>query len=133
MRKRSWISCAAALALSFGAGSQALGQGRLYFSGQFGAGGTYNLYEVKGAGDRTIIAGSRIGRYKVLNATDVTFNTGAGLTMRDAHTASIAATETITGTNKVGHLLAMSGALAAGENNFVARNISPTGPSLGSE
>ncbi len=122
MRKRSWISCAAALALSFGAGSQALGQ-NLYFSGPFGVGGTHNLYELKGAGNITIVAGSRLGRYKVLNPTNLSFTTGAVDNFRNAQAAAAGTLETISGTNKPAHMIAFSGPLATAEAGFVSRAI----------
>jgi len=131
MRKRSWISCAAALALSFGAGSQALGQGALYFTAPFGAGGTWNVYEIRGAGDKSYTAGGKIGRFTIsLPGATASFNTGAAATMRASHTDSIAALEPISGTNKPGHLAAFSGALAQQEHSAIVQQLSLLGTNV---
>jgi hypothetical protein len=131
MRKRSWISCAAALALSFSAGSQALGQGALYFTAPFGAGGTWNVYEVRGAGDRSYTAGGKVGRFTIeLPSPTASFNTGAVATMRNSHTDAIAAVEPISGTNKPGHLAAFSGALAAQEHAAIVQQLSLLGTNV---
>lgn len=118
MRIRHWVLCAAALSLGLTGGRQAFAQGRLYFSGQFGAGNTYNLYELKGAGDINVAAGARLGRYQVLNGTNLSFSTGDAQTMRAAHNSAATTLETISGTNKPAHLTAFSGPTAAAENFF---------------
>src|SRR5690349_12488656 len=86
---------------------------QLYIQAPFGAGGTYNLYEVRGLGD--ISLGDRYGRYQVLNGSFAA-STGAGDTWQNAFNAASATTETITGVNKVAHLASIG---SAEENGFV--------------
>ncbi|MDZ4783994.1 MAG: PA14 domain-containing protein [Planctomycetia bacterium] len=130
MRKRSWISCAAALALSFGASSDALAQGRLFFTGPYGVGGTYNLYEVRGAGVRDYTPGGRVGRYTVELAAPVSFDTGAAMAQVPAIDGAGAVTEPVSGTAKVAHMGAFSGALAAQEHAFVVQQLQLIGANV---
>ncbi len=104
MRKRSWISCAAALALLFGASSQALAQ--LYYSGQFGAGNTHNVYEVRGFGT---LGG--VGRNRFVGG--VTVVTGNTETWRNAKTAA----EGLTFGGQAGHLMTIA---SVAENDAAA-------------
>ncbi len=127
MRKRSWISCAAAMALSFSAGSQALGQERMFFQGPYGAGGTYNVYEIRGVGNRTF--GNHIGRNPITSGAGNSYATGDALTQTGAWVIEGNHTEPFSGTAKVAHLAAFSGALAADENQFVTNTFAFLGQS----
>lgn len=110
MKKPALAALAAALYCATH-GSSANAQ--LYVQAPFGAGGTYNLYEVRGLGD--IALGDRYGRYQVLNGSYAA-STGGGDTWQNAFNAAGSTTETITGTNKVAHLAAVS---SAEENSFI--------------
>jgi hypothetical protein len=76
---------------------------QMYFTGPYGPGGTWNLYE------HSYFVGA--ARFE---------NGGSAKTWIDAHNEATSKTESISGRNERGHLVAFSGASASDENRFVA-------------
>jgi hypothetical protein len=103
----------AALAAALYCANWSPASAQLYIQAPLGAGGTYNLYEVRGLGD--VALGNRFGRYEVLNGS-FSASTGAGDTWQNAFNAAASTTESISGTNQTAHLVAIN---SAEENGLV--------------
>jgi hypothetical protein len=87
---------------------------QVYFTGPYGPGGTWNLYEHRGFEGGERVAGAV--EPKGWNA---------------AHQDAMSRLETISGTNARGHLLALAGPTAQQENDFIAARLDHQGTWIG--
>jgi hypothetical protein len=101
-RSQTLVVCGTLL-LIYAAISQVMVQAQLYFTGPYGPGGTWNLYEHRGF----------LGAERFSDA-------GSAKSWREAHDEAIDRVEPFSGMNARGHLLALSGPTAQQENDFAA-------------
>ena len=104
-RAQTLIDCGTLLLVHIALGCIPV-QAQLYFTGPYGPGGTWNLYEHRGF----------LGAERFPGA-------GSAKTWRQAHDEAIERVEPFSGMNARGHLLALSGPTAQQENDHVAARL----------